>query len=78
LDLGHALALQGRYREAEPLMLDAYHALGKKSDYWAEKERRAALGRLVELYRMERRPDEAAKHRRLVAPWTRRPGGQTL
>ena len=70
-ELGYALALQARYREAEPLLLEAYRDLGKQGDYWAEKEKRAALGRLVELYRMESRPDEAAKYRRLLASRTR-------
>jgi tetratricopeptide (TPR) repeat protein/predicted Ser/Thr protein kinase len=66
-DLGYALALQGRYSEAEPLMIEAYRDLEPRNDYWANKEKRETLRRLVELYRKQGRPGEAAKYQRLLA-----------
>jgi serine/threonine-protein kinase len=65
-DLGYSLALQGRYAEAEQLLLQAYRDLGKQSDYWSGKEKRETLRRLVELYRKQGRPAEVAKYRRLL------------
>jgi tetratricopeptide (TPR) repeat protein/predicted Ser/Thr protein kinase len=65
--LGYSLALQGRYAEAEQLLLQAYRDLGKRTDYWSGKEKRETLRHLVELYRKQGRPAEAAKYRRLLA-----------
>ncbi len=61
-NLGHSLVLQGRYPEAEQLLLEAYRDQGERSGYWSGKEKRETLRRLVELYRKQGRPAEAAKY----------------
>ncbi len=60
--LGGAIAGQGRYQEAEPLLLESYSSL--KDDHEALLARkREALKRLVELYEAWGKPDEAAMWR---------------
>jgi hypothetical protein len=61
--LGDALRGQGRYREAEPLLLAAYKRFETPKPTTASR-RRYALGALVRLY--EARPDQVARYRDLL------------
>lgn len=59
--LGGCLAAQGRFEEAEPLLVGAYEALAKDP---ADGNRRAgeALARVVTLYRSSGKPERAAMY----------------
>jgi hypothetical protein len=63
--LGDALRGQGRYREAEPLLLAAYKRFETPKPTTASR-RRYALGALVRLYEAEARPDQVARYRDLL------------
>jgi tetratricopeptide (TPR) repeat protein len=60
--LGEALTALGRYREAEPLLLDA-HATVKDGPGVQGREAKATRQRLVALYEAWGRPDAAAPYR---------------
>jgi tetratricopeptide (TPR) repeat protein len=63
--LGRALALQGRYADAEPLWLDAFQAL--KDKFGRQHRRTQAVVRyLVDMYEAEGRDDDAATWRQRV------------
>jgi tetratricopeptide (TPR) repeat protein len=64
--LGYSFALQGRYAEAESLLLRAYHDQNTRKDYWGVKGRREILPLLVGLYRRQGKSAEAAKYERLL------------
>jgi serine/threonine-protein kinase len=64
--LGYSFALQGRYAEAESLLLQAYHDQNTRKDYWGVKGRREILPLLVGLYRRQGKSAEAAKYERLL------------
>jgi eukaryotic-like serine/threonine-protein kinase len=61
--LGSCLAAQGRYGEAEPLLLGAYRSLKEDRGEGAHYAP-AALQRVVDLYTAWGRPDRAAVYRR--------------
>jgi eukaryotic-like serine/threonine-protein kinase len=52
-ELGYSLALEGRYAEAEQLLLQADHELAEGEDYLIRKEKREIRRRLAEVHRME-------------------------
>ena len=65
--LGDALRGQGRFAEAEPLLLASYSALsGGSAVGLAKRWSRNALQALVRLYDAEGKPQEAAKYRSLL------------
>lgn len=59
-NLGESLAGQGKFEEAEPLLLKAYDGLRTHRDKLPKKE---VVLRLVRLYEQWNRPEEAAKWR---------------
>jgi len=63
--LGQALTDQGRYEEAEPLLLGSYSAL---RETFGHSDRRSAdsIGRLVKLYEKWDRPEKAAEYQDLM------------
>jgi serine/threonine protein kinase len=64
--LGELLARQKKYADAEPLLLRGYEGLApheKKLPFPAERERAAALGRLIRLYEDWGQPEKAAQWR---------------
>lgn len=65
--LGDALVGQGRYAEAEPLLLQSYPIL-KTSIGARAKPTQEILASLVSLYQSWGRPEEAARFRALLAP----------
>jgi hypothetical protein len=48
-------------------MLQAYRDLEAGGDFWSRKEKRETLHRLVEMYRKQGRPAEAARYQRMLA-----------
>jgi hypothetical protein len=62
LYLGDALQAQGKFMEAESLLLPRYRALNQSSRF-AKASRRFAGEALVRLYEAQGRSDEAAKYR---------------
>lgn len=60
--LGACLAAQGRYAEAEPLLVDSYVIMERKR---GKRYRRTpqALGRIVTFYESWKRPQDAARYR---------------
>jgi eukaryotic-like serine/threonine-protein kinase len=65
--LGSSLAAQGRFAEAEPLLLDGYSVLKAERGNGAAYAP-AALQRIVQLYTAWGKPERAAVYRRLVGP----------
>ncbi len=63
--LGACLTGLGRYQEAEPLLLDSYPILKDRTSA-RSPETRAALRRLVTLYRAWGRPEKAEEYVRLL------------
>jgi serine/threonine protein kinase/tetratricopeptide (TPR) repeat protein len=63
--LGAALVAQGRYSEAETLLLDARRDLEAMSA--PPRERNVTISRLIELYDAWRKPEKAALHRAKLA-----------
>ncbi len=65
--LGENLMLQGRYAEAEPLLLEGHRKIldtvGEETDFFAID----SLGRVVELYQRWERPDRAVPYREAMA-----------
>ncbi len=63
--LGECLTAEGRFADAEPLLVSSYEALnaaaGPRSPFTAE-----ALSRVVALYDQWHKPAEAARYRGLV------------
>ncbi len=72
--LGAAVAAQGRFAEAEPLLLQGYERLKRRrtTPYW-EREREEALNELVRLYDAWGKNDDAAKWRSELAGLTAKP-----
>ena len=66
-ELGYSLGLEGRYPEAERHLLQVYREVAARDDLWSRRERQETLRRLVELYRKQGRPAEAAKYRRQLS-----------
>jgi tetratricopeptide (TPR) repeat protein len=56
--IGEALARQGKYQEAEPILLGAYEGL---KDHWEPGPKKDTAIRLAWMYKQWNRPDEAAK-----------------
>ena len=56
--LGEALARQGKYEEAEPVLLACHESLKERPDPGTRKD---TLTRLAWLYNQWNRPDDAAK-----------------
>ena len=57
--LGRVLASQGRFMEAEPLLLEGYEAMMDDAAAWG-LDKRQAIERLVELYEAWDRPEQVA------------------
>jgi hypothetical protein len=65
--LGHSLARQMKFTEAEPLLLEGYQGMKQREDRIAYPEKRyliVALDSLVQLYEALGKPEEAAKWRK--------------
>jgi TolA-binding protein len=61
--LGGAIAGQGRYAEAEPILLDAYERLKVAPDeVWAPRKRRA-IGRIINFYESTGKHEKANEWR---------------
>lgn len=63
--LGEALAGQGRYAEAEPLLVEGYEKMAPPKS--AVSRKREALERVIKLYETWGKPEEAARYRALLA-----------
>jgi tetratricopeptide (TPR) repeat protein len=61
--LGHALAKQGRFAEAEPLLTESYEEMATNPNPSRRLGQRAALQRVVELYDAWQKPDVAQRWR---------------
>ncbi len=63
--LGGAIAGEGKYAEAEPLLLEGYAGMKDNRQVPVERQRRA-IQRIIQLYRSWEKPDQASEwHRRL-------------
>ena len=66
--LGEALVGQMKYGDAEPLLVEGYAGIkqreAKMTPPTRDRELRAALGRLVQLYADWGKPDKAAEWRK--------------
>ena len=65
--LGECLTIQGRYDEAEPLLLQSYESL-KSSQGTGNPRTHLALQRLIALYESWRKPDRANQFRTQLRP----------
>jgi serine/threonine protein kinase len=72
--LADVLSAQGRYAEAETFLLVAYAALAGRRGQGANSEN-IALSRLVKLYEVWGKPEEAARYRSLYAAEAAQPSG---
>ena len=62
--LGEALAAQGRYEEAQPLLVESFHELLQSHRYRRRKE---GFDRLAAFYQLVGRPEEIPAYRALLA-----------
>jgi non-specific serine/threonine protein kinase/serine/threonine-protein kinase len=72
--LGESLALQARYADAEPLLLNGFDGIARSPEAPPDRKRRAAE-RLAELYTAWGKPEDAAAWRSRLAPQEQPPSG---